>query len=216
MLLQIPKYAAIAALFCASLVASAFADQLEVFVQDAEGNPVPDVAVYATFQSDQARDTPGSAVMDQMGKQFVPHVLVVQVGTSVEFPNSDVVAHHVYSFSKPNNFALPLYKGDAHAPITFHHDGIVTLGCNIHDHMLAYIVVVDTDVFGKTDADGRVTLEIPGSNRNGSVHIWSPRIRDAELTQELEPESSTLKFALSKKLRPAYDAGSEAIQWSGY
>ena len=68
-----------------------------------------------------------SAVMDQRDMQFVPHLLVVQTGTSVEFPNSDTVAHHVYSFSNPNKFMLPMYKGDQHPPVTFEHSGVVSL-----------------------------------------------------------------------------------------
>ena len=194
----------------------AFAGDLEVTVVDQDGNPVPDVAVYATFESTGDLAAPESAVMDQVDTRFVPHILVVQKGAAVEFPNSDVVAHHVYSFSKPNDFALPLYKGDAHDPITFEHDGVVTLGCNIHDHMLAYIVVVDSDVYGKTGEDGRLVLDIADGSSNGAVHIWSPRIRDAEITQEITAETTTVTFALKKKLRPAHDPSSEAVHWSEY
>ena len=198
------------------MLARAFAGTLEVTVLDPAGEPVPDVAVYVSYQSGSSRAMPGTAVMDQKDTRFVPHILVVQKGTSVEFPNSDVVAHHVYSFSKPNNFALPLYKGDPHDPIAFEYDGIVTLGCNIHDNMLAYIVVVDSDVYGKTGKDGRLAIELADSARNATVHIWSPRIRDANISRSVESGPQVVTFALEKKLRPAHDSGEEALQWSEY
>jgi hypothetical protein len=154
--------------------------------------------------------------MDQRDTEFVPHILVIQKGTSVEFPNSDVVAHHVYSFSKPNNFVLPLYKGDPHDPVTFKHDGIVTLGCNIHDHMLAYIVIVDTELFGVTDEAGRLSVELGEHSDTATVNIWSPRIRDKNLSIVIPGGSSAVTFSLEKKLRPPHDPGSEAVQWSEY
>ena len=195
---------------------SARAGTVEVTVLDPEGNPVPEVAVYAVQEASTSRAAPGTAIMDQRDTRFVPHILVVQKGTSVEFPNSDVVAHHVYSFSKPNNFVLPLYKGDPHDPVTFNHDGIVTLGCNIHDHMLGYIVVVDTDVFGVTDETGKLNIEVSDSVSNVAVNIWSPRIRDKELTRTVTGTAGSLTFSLQKKLRAPHDPGTEAMQWSEY
>jgi plastocyanin len=206
------KYVATMAL----LSAQALAGTLDIEVLDPDGQPVPDVAAYVTYATPGASGDPGTAVMDQVDTRFVPHILVVQQGTAVEFPNSDVIAHHVYSFSKPNNFVLPLYKGDAHDPVTFEHDGIVTLGCNIHDHMLAYIVVVDTPTFGVTNEMGQSHVEVRDSWGQATVHIWSPRIRDKVLSQAVAPGLSTVTFALEKKLRPAHDSGSEAVQWSEY
>ncbi len=158
-----------------------FAESVEVRVIGLDGEPVANIAVFIETEGvgpTALADTP--ATMDQIDRQFVPHMLVIRKGQSVEFPNSDVVAHHVYSFSKPNNFVLPLYKGDPHAPIRFDHDGVVTLGCNIHDHMLGYIVVVDTNVFGATDESGRVSLTVDDDATQYTVHIWSPRFREAE------------------------------------
>jgi len=198
------------------LSAKAFAGIIDVTVLDMNGAPVPDLAVYVPGQSRAAGDVPGTAVMDQQDTRFVPHILVIRKGTSVEFPNSDVVAHHVYSFSKPNNFVLPLYKGDPHAPVTFEHDGIVTLGCNIHDHMLAYIVVVDTDAFAITDANGNASVEVSNVPDDAELNIWSPRIRDKELSRSITNETGSVTFSLQKKLRPPHDSGSEAVQWSEY
>jgi plastocyanin len=200
----------------------AFAAGVQVQVIGQQGEPVADVVVFIELEGvgpTALPDTP--ATMDQLGKQFVPHMLVIRKGQSVEFPNSDVVGHHVYSFSKPNNFVLPLYKGDAHAPITFDHDGVVTLGCNIHDHMLGYIVVVDTDVFGTTDESGRVSLSVNDDAGQYTVHIWSPRLREADASLQKEvhtsgDEEARLTFTLQKSLRAPHQSLTDGVKWSEY
>ena len=156
------------------------------------------------------------AVMDQVDTRFVPHLLVVQTGTRVKFPNSDVIAHHVYSFSKPNDFMLPMYKSDLQPRIFFDHNGVVTLGCNIHDHMVGYILVVDSQVFGKTDSGGETILS--ADNSDGlTVNIWSPRIelKHENLTQTVKPgRSARITFSLKEKLRPPHGDESEALSWN--
>jgi len=193
---------------------------LDVFVADRDGAPVADVAVFAVRASGDARlpAPAGNAVMDQVGKEFVPHLLVVQSGTSVEFPNSDTVAHHVYSFSHPNKFMLPMYKGVAHPPVTFEHSGVVILGCNIHDHMLGYILVVDSTVYSKTDERGRASLSLERPE-DYEIRIWSPRIRDGEeLLGKTVANSgsmdSLLSFQLVKKLSPPH--GDQVASWQEY
>ena len=207
------------ALWLAVLASPGLAGPVTVTVRDGNGIPVPDVAAFATWPgSDAAPLAARTAIMDQRDTRFVPHILVVQKGTAVEFPNSDVVAHHVYSFSKPNDFVLPLYKGDPHDPVAFRHDGIVTLGCNIHDHMLGYIVVVDTPAFGKTDESGQVVLDVPAGPDAVQLTIWSPRIRDdaSGLTRQVSAATGVLEFRLEKRLRPPHDPRTEAVQWSEY
>lgn len=194
-------------------------EEIEVIVLDRDGVPVSDVAVYVESLSTAKRSEPATgAVMDQVDTRFVPHLLIVQVGTEVEFPNSDIVAHHVYSFSNPNDFMLPLYKGDAHAPVTFDEAGVVTLGCNIHDNMLGYILVVDSSVFGKTGAEGQLTFETDLSGES-QISIWSPRIKDEveSLTRPLIDDSNqSVVFKLSEKLRPSHNSKSVGIQWTDY
>lgn len=200
----------------AALAGQACAGTLDVRVLDADGEPVANVAVYVTQGDATTARAAESAIMDQRDTRFVPHILIVQKGTMVEFPNSDVVAHHVYSFSKPNDFVLPLYKGDAHEPIKFEHDGIVTLGCNIHDQMLGYIVVVDTHTFGTTDDIGILSVAIDAAGGDATVSIWSPRIRDQNLSQTVAATATAATFSLQKKLRPAYDSDTDSMQWSEY
>lgn len=159
---------------------STSAAELRVRILDREGKPVADVVVTAQnpqtpTKTSAARTKP--AVMDQIDKQFVPHILVIQAGTTVAFPNSDTVAHQVYSFSPAHRFQLPLYHGQTHAPEPFDEPGIVVLGCNIHDSMIAYIYVAPTPYFGKTDAGGTVTLtDLPAGAYE--LSIWSPRFNE--------------------------------------
>ena len=192
------------------------AREMTVTVLDRNDEPVPNVAVYV--DAPESGDSPAgaiTAVMDQVNTQFVPHLLVIQKGTRVEFPNSDPVAHHVYSFSRPNDFMLPLYKGDAHAPVTFEQPGVVTLGCNIHDSMLAYILVVDGSRFGKTDVNGRVSLDVEGMT-DGSVTIWSPRIRQRGEVLTRPVREGAVEFRIKGRLRAAHDSESGGIEWTDY
>lgn len=194
---------------------------IAVLVLDRNGKPIPDVAVYAksTGTVFTSAGTASVAVMDQVDKRFVPHLLVVQVGTLVEFPNSDRIGHHVYSFSRPNQFKLPLYKGEIQPSVRFTQEGIVTLGCNIHDNMLGYILVVDTPLYAKTDADGRAVLET-GLTDELEVRIWSPRIRDTldSLVEIVAPTSddSQITYQVAKKLRQRHDEETVASSWSDY
>ena len=198
---------------------SSNAADIEVRVLDRHGEAVPNVAVYVESDREEPLPAPTDiAVMDQIDQQFVPHLLVVQTGTRVKFPNSDVIAHHVYSFSEPNNFMLPLYKGDLQPRIFLDHSGVVTLGCNIHDHMVGYIFVVDSQVFGKTDHEGKTRLI--ADNPDGlAVNIWSPRIKLNEeiLTQTVNAgRSAQITFSLTKKLRAPHGDESDALTWNEY
>jgi plastocyanin len=134
------------------------AAELSVQVQDQAGNPLSNAVVYLKTGTKSIAKSTNEANIEQKNKQFLPIVSVVQVGTSVNFPNKDSVRHHVYSFSPAKTFELKLYSGIPAKPIVFDEAGTAILGCNIHDNMLAYIHIVDTPHFGKTDVNGMVKL----------------------------------------------------------
>jgi len=100
-------------------------------------------------------------------------VSVVTVGTAVNFPNRDTVRHHVYSFSPIKKFEIKLYVGTPTAPVVFDSPGIAALGCNIHDSMAAWVVVVETPYNGLTGANGKLSL---GAVPAGSYRLrtWHP------------------------------------------
>ena len=107
----------------------------------------------------------GRAVMDQRNETFVPHVLAITTGTTVDFPNSDKFYHNVFSLSKTRPFDLGRYASGASRPIRFDRAGIVRVFCDIHSHMNAYILVFNHPFFAMTDAEGRYRIENvpPGS-----------------------------------------------------
>jgi len=159
---------------------------IEVAVHDGRGGAVHDAVVYAVPESRPVPPPKRTAVMEQKNRAFIPHVLPVQTGTAVRFPNLDDVQHHVYSFSPAKPFQLPLYKGNPPNAVVFDKPGVVTLGCNIHDQMSAFIVVVDTPYFEKTAANGRVALRDLEPGRY-SVHVWT-----ADTDREPAPKSVTV------------------------
>lgn len=152
---------------------------VRVTVQDDAGNPVKDAVVYAT-NLDKNAPLPHpvrEAVMDQQDEEFVPYVLPVQAGTTVYFPNKDHIRHHVYSLFQPKKFELMLYKNSPPAPVLFDQPGVVVLGCNIHDWMIAYIFVLETPWFAKTGDDGKAELrDLPGGSYE--VRAWHPLMKE--------------------------------------
>lgn len=117
---------------------------------------------------------PRPARIEQVRKTFVPLVSVVQTGAAVEFPNNDTVRHHVYSFSASKVFELKLYAGTPAKPVVFDKPGVVVLGCNIHDKMLAYILVADTPWFAVSGDDGTAKIaDLPPGDY--LLQAWHPR-----------------------------------------
>ena len=172
---------AVAATLALAGAAPAAGPAIDAVVKDDKGKPVEDAVVYLVPSPGAvpaAARAPGRAVMDQWKQEFIPYVLAVEAATTVNFPNRDNIKHHVYSFSSPKKFELPLYTGSPAAPLVFDTPGVVVLGCNIHDWMVGYIYVLPTPYFAKTGADGKARLEsVPAGARE--VRVWHPRLRDA-------------------------------------
>ena len=99
------------------------------------------------------------AVMDQRDETFVPHVLAVTAGTTVDFTNSDRTYHNVFSFSKGNRFDLGRYGRGRSKSVRFDRPGIVRVFCDIHSHMSAFILVFGHRFFAATDAEGRYAID---------------------------------------------------------
>ena len=101
----------------------------------------------------------GHAVMDQRNETFVPHVLAITTGTTVDFPNSDKFYHNVFALSKIRPFDLGRYATGATRPVRFDRAGIARVFCDIHSHMNAYILVFSHPFFAMTDGDGRYRID---------------------------------------------------------
>lgn len=189
-----------AAMLLAGLGGAASASSLTVQVVDRVGAPLADAVVFA---EPAARKPAGANVrstsIEQIGRQFVPQVSVVQVGTAIAFPNNDTVRHHVYSFSPAKTFDIKLYLGVPASPVVFEKPGLVVLGCNIHDKMVAYVHVVDTPHFGKTDAKGQVRIDgVPVGSYQ--LKVWhaqqAPGAQPAEQPLSVKSDGATVSVRL--------------------
>jgi plastocyanin len=112
------------------------------------------------------------AVMDQRNETFVPHLLTITTGTTVDFPNSDRIYHNVFSLSKAAQFDLGRYATGRSKSVRFDRPGVVRVFCEIHSHMNAFILVFSHPFFAQTDTDGRYRIDnVPPGSYN--VIAWN-------------------------------------------
>ncbi|MEO8484120.1 MAG: hypothetical protein ABI634_18050 [Acidobacteriota bacterium] len=116
--------------------------------------------------------TPGHARMDQRDEQFMPRLLAITTGSTVEFPNNDTTFHNVFSLSRTRTFDLGRYPPGRNGAIRFERPGIVPVFCDIHSHMSAYILVFDHPFFAVSDTSGRYAIrDIPAGTY--ALGVWS-------------------------------------------
>jgi plastocyanin len=181
---------------------------LQAQVSDSAGKPLADAVVYAMAGAAQdARPSRTPTAVEQIDREFVPYVTVVQTGTTLTFPNRDPILHHVYSFSPAKPFEIKLYTGKSPREEVFDKPGVVALGCNIHDWMIGYVLVVSTPHFAKTDASGIARLrDLPAGAYD--LHAWHPQQRAAAGTQRITLDSTaspSIAFAIDAPARkPKY------------
>lgn len=177
---------------------SSFSASLSVQMQDQQGKPLADAVVYVEPVNGKAPKGKLAGIVDQVNKEFTPYVSIVQTGTAITFPNKDNIRHHVYSFSVPKVFDIKLYSGVPAAPVVFDKPGLVVLGCNIHDWMLAYLYVVDTPWFAKSSANGQAEIaDLPAGEY--VVYAAHPKLQSDILKQKLSVDASS-KSKLNFKL----------------
>lgn len=188
----------------------ASAGSFEIELKDTAGVAVAEaVASLVPLDFSKPNVAPADNVeIAQIGEEYRPFVTPVLVGTEVHFPNRDGVQHHLYSLSKAKPFEKPLYSSGTSESVVFDRPGVVTLGCNIHDWMIAYVVVLETPFFAKSDAAGRARIENlpPGRYR---LETWHPRLptplqREIAIAEEGETrETAALKLRPDRRIRRA-------------
>jgi plastocyanin len=148
--------------------------------------PAPDlkdeyanVVVYLQ-RSDALEDAPSHhpdhPTMTQKDELFIPHVLPILKGTTVDFPNEDEIFHNVFSLSGPRTFDLPKYPAGSSRSVTFPRSGVVNVFCHIHTDMSAVILVLDNPFFVTPGEDGRFSLaDVPPGDY--TVVAWHERIK---------------------------------------
>ena len=190
----------------ASPVGDTRASDLTVIVEDKKQLST-EGSIVELVGSNLETATAQPVVINQIKREFDPFFSIVAKGSPVQLNNSDAYSHHVYSVSKGNKFDLPLYKGKPAKDVVFGEAGVVKLGCNIHDWMLAYVYVSQSQTIATTDASGVVTFpEIPAGTYQ--LRVWNPRFRNTKrvLTREIILEDgpaveARLQVSLRKKIR---------------
>lgn len=189
--------AASAVLIACLSLGSVSAATLDVTLTGSDGKPLADAVVAVHVKGAKTTAAAGiTAEIAQRSRQFQPQVTVVQTGTAVLFPNFDTVRHHVFSFSPIQRFEIKLYAGVPNAPLIFDKPGVATLGCNIHDRMLAFVAVVDTPFFAKSDAVGKLQIDLPAGKHR--LLAWHPSMTEsgAWVEQAVTVDASNGKLAL--------------------
>ena len=162
----------------------------KVDVLDRGGRPASDLTnVVVYVEGAKVKPRPATAKVSMKGKQFIPHVVAVPVGGTVEFPNDDPIFHNVFSVSGENRFDLALYKRPKTGAQTFNHPGVVKVYCNIHPQMSAVVVVRDNPFFTKVSADGTFTIENVPAGRH-VVKAWHERAGEASAEVTVPPSGS--------------------------
>jgi plastocyanin len=175
-----------------------------IAAQSGDGVPKDAIVVFEPLDA-MPPPTRASAVVDQVDKQFKPQVSVVRTGTAVSFPNGDQIKHEVYSAYPPKQFELKLYAGRPSQPVVFDKPGLETLGCNVHDKMIAFIGIVDSPYFTtvpRVSGTGKATLDVPAGRY--SVRVWHPDLaaRVAARSIEVKTDRQTVMFTLDLSTEP--------------
>jgi plastocyanin len=142
--------------------------------------PVADAVVTVDAPAPAAPAPAHHAVVEQRNQMFVPRVVGVPVGTTVDFPNHDPMLHNLYSASPAKKFDLGMYGEGETKSVTFDTPGVVRLLCNAHPKMQAFVVVSPNPWIAVTDAHGGYTITgVPAGSR--TVHVWHERLAETTL-----------------------------------
>lgn len=137
------------------------------------GKPVQYAVVWLDVNPPPPFVQTSRVVLDQRNLAFTPHVLVVRVGTAIDFPNHDKVFHNVFSFRDGKKFDLGMYPTGTSKRIVFDQPGLARLFCNIHPNMAAYVIAVDTPYHAVTNERGVFKFpEVPAGTY--TYHAWRP------------------------------------------
>src|SRR6266566_10116817 len=200
----IPCAGALIFAVCGPAAAATFSAE----IHDQDGRPVANAVI--VLLPDSKASMPASATrlaaektIDQRGETFIPLVTIVPKGGHIVFANNDPTTHQVYSFSAVKQFEITLARGEKSPPIAFDNSGVAALGCNIHDHMIAYAFVVESPWAMLSGSDGRGTIaDVPPGNYEAQV--WHPKLPPGRAAQSLRVSLSgdTARLAVNINLLP--------------
>ncbi len=160
------------------------------------------IVVYVDVIPDKKSDAPKDhVVIDQRKMSFLPHVVAVQQGTTVEFLNSDPVGHNVYwpsvSGNKKLSHNLGTWPKGEKKPFQFNDLGTASLLCNVHPEMSGYVIVVPTPYFAVTDKDGNLEIKnIPAGKY--TLKTWSEDGKPTTLAVDVSAATATVELTVKK------------------
>ena len=186
---------------------SVLANELIITVKNPSEDLVKNIVVYVTPEEhiDNLLPNTKPLYINQVDKKFAPYITVLQRGQAINFVNKDDITHHIYSVSGENRFEFKIKKGHEKSTQKLNAVEEVAMGCNIHDWMSGYALVVDTPFFGKTNEDGKLMISLPHGGAY-SVTVWHPQldVKDNRISQQVQltNSSSELQIKLPKSLLP--------------
>mgnify|MGYP003384733356 CR=1 FL=1 len=150
---------------------------VQVFVKTKSGEPLADMVVYLEpLEGQLLEKSSKEVVIGQRNKSFTPYISVSQVNSKVNFVNQDDITHHIYSAGSDNKFSFKIKAGQTNSSARFYHETEVAMGCNIHDWMSGFLLVVNTPYFAKTDENGQVVFDIASLGKYKIV-VWHPQMQ---------------------------------------
>lgn len=193
-------------LLALSLAVPAGAGTVEgsVALLDKGGRPAKDLSeVVVYLEGVEGPLPPVTASITMERKTFEPHLVVIPVGGTVEFPNADPIFHNVFSITAPNTFDLDFYKKPETGSWTFRHPGVVKVYCNIHPQMRAVVVVRDNPYYAQADERGTFRIEgVPAGTH--VLTAWHERAEpvstrvtvpaEGSVAASISLDASTFKF----------------------
>lgn len=154
--------------------------------------------IVVTLEGERKATPLTKVTIDQRDKMFAPHISVVTVGTTVDFPNNDTIYHNVFAYYNAKRFDLGMYPRGATKRVTFDKPGVVAILCNVHSEMSAYIYIADTPYYAITDQQGRFRLrDVPPGNY--TLRAWHESGAIAAQSLVIKESNSALALKLLKK-----------------
>jgi len=180
------------------------AEPLQVHITDVDGKPVGNVVVY--LQNHETSAMPQEHhdhEVEQQEKMFAPYVSVVRQQEEMVFTNHDDITHHVYSFNGPARFDFRLQPGQSDSVADFAEPGVIAMGCNIHDWMSGYVMVVDTPFYMVTNEQGfAMFTDVPANEYH--LVAWHPQMARDEVADRhvVIPATTAINLQLTQPMAP--------------
>jgi hypothetical protein len=176
---------------------------VQVVVNNSNGKALADIVVYLEPLDGQILEkSHEKVIIGQFGQSFSPYLSVSQVHSKVNFVNKDDITHHIYSAGSDNKFSFKIRAGKTNSSVKFDHASEVAMGCNIHDWMSGYLLVVNTPYFDKTDKLGQVSFNITKHGKY-KVVVWHPQMQADNNRMTMDKnisEDATFTFSFERAM----------------